>query len=376
MQPDAVLVMSTIADPVILEDYFRNFERFGHLERMLAIVIPDRKTPASAYERCADLTRRGLKTLCPTLEEQETYLNKFNGLGKLIPYNSDNRRNVGFLIALESGAPVLLSIDDDNYCLPDEDFVKAHSIVLGEPTAECEVSSDNRWFNICDMLEKEPQVTVYPRGFPYFARHQQPRISRSVQKGRVHMNAGLWLSEPDMDAMTWLIAPVRASAMRGSSVLLSDSGWSPINTQNTAVHRDVIISYYFLRMGYPLAGTPIDRYGDIFSGYFSQACVRHLGYKVRVGSPLAEHRRNSHNYMRDAANEFACIWALEDITQWLIDAKLEGSNYGDAYASLADKLEDAVESFSGAIWNQATRGYFHQTAYLMRSWIAACRQLL
>jgi len=376
MQPDAVLVMSTIADPVILEDYFRNFERFGHLERMLAIVIPDRKTPAAAYERCADLTRRGLKTLCPTLEEQETYLNKFNGLGKLIPYNSDNRRNVGFLIALESRAPVMLSIDDDNYCLPDEDFVKAHSIVLGEPMAECEVSSDNRWFNICDMLEKEPQVTVYPRGFPYFARHQQPRISRSVQKGRVHMNAGLWLSEPDMDAMTWLIAPVRASAMRGSSVLLSDSAWSPINTQNTAVHRDVIISYYFLRMGYPLAGTPIDRYGDIFSGYFSQACVRHLGYKVRVGSPLAEHRRNSHNYMRDAANEFACIWALEDITQWLIDAKLEGSNYGEAYASLADKLEDAVESFSGTIWNQATRGYFHQTAYLMRRWIAACRQLL
>ncbi|HET9177518.1 MAG TPA: hypothetical protein VFQ24_04085 [Terriglobia bacterium] len=375
MQPEAVLVMSTIADPVILEDYFRNFERFGYLDRTVAIVIPDRKTPAAAYDRCRDLTRRGLKTFCPTLDEQEIYLNKFNGLGKLIPYNSDNRRNVGFLFALESGAPVMLSIDDDNWCLPDEDFVKAHSIVLGEPTAECEVSSENRWFNICDMLETEPHVTVYPRGFPYFARHQQPRISRAVEKGRVHMNAGLWLSEPDMDAMTWLIAPVRASAMRGSSVLLSDSAWSPINTQNTAVHRDVIISYYFLRMGYPLAGTPIDRYGDIFSGYFSQACVRHLGYKLRVGSPLAEHRRNSHNYMRDAANEFACIWALEDITQWLVDTKLEGSNYGDAYASLADKLEDAVEGFSGTIWNQATRGYFHQTAYLMRRWIAACRMI-
>jgi hypothetical protein len=375
MQPDATLVMSTIADPVILEDYFRNFERFGHLDRITAIVIPDRKTPVSAYERCANLTQKGLKTLCPTLEEQETYLNKFDGLGNLIPYNSDNRRNVGFLMALESGAPVMLSIDDDNYCLPDEDFVKAHSIVLGEPTAECEVSSENRWFNICDMLETDPAVTVYPRGFPYFARHQQPKISRAVQKGRVHMNAGLWLSEPDMDAMTWLIAPVRASAMRGGSVLLSDSAWSPINTQNTAVHRDVIISYYFLRMGYPLAGMPIDRYGDIFSGYFSQACVRHLGYKVRVGSPLADHRRNSHNYMRDAANEFACIWALEDICLWLTDAKLEGSNYGDAYASLADGLEDAVENFSGTIWNQATRGYFHQMAYIMRRWIAACRMI-
>ena len=92
-------------------------------------------------------------------------------------------------------------------------------------------------------------------------------------------------------------------------------------------------------MGYPLAGMPIDRYGDIFSGYFSQACVRHLGYNIRVGSPIADHRRNSHNYMRDAANEFACIWVLEDITQWLVEAKLEGSNYGDVYASLADQLK-------------------------------------
>jgi hypothetical protein len=79
--------------------------------------------------------------------------------------------------------------------------------------------------------------------------------------------------------------------------------------------------------------------------------------------------------MRDAANEFACIWALEDITQWLVDVCLEGSTYAESYASLACQLEDAVESFSGAIWNDATRGYFHQMAYCMRQWIAACRQL-
>lgn len=375
MQHDVALVMSTIADPVILEDYLSNFERFGHLDRVTAFVIPDRKTPASAFERCADLCRKGLKVVCPTLEEQEAYLRKLGGWDRLIPYNSDNRRNAGFLMALESGAEIMLSIDDDNYCLPDEDFVAAHSIVRGEPTTECEVSSENRWFNICDMLAMEPAVTVYPRGFPYHARHQQPKVSRDTATARVHMNAGLWLSEPDLDAMTWLIVPVRASAMQGGSVVLGDLAWSPINTQNTAVHRDAIVSYYFLRMGYPLAGMPIDRYGDIFSGYFSQACVRHMGYKVRVGSPLAEHRRNSHNYMRDAANELACIWTLEDITQWLVDVRLEGSNYADTYASLADALEDAVESFSGSIWNEATRGYFHQTAYLMRHWIKACRTL-
>lgn len=375
MPPSVALVLTTIADPVILEDYLQNFDRFGHLDDVKVFVIPDHKTPGSAFDRCEQLRQRGLQVVIPTLQEQETYLRKFDGLSRLIPFNSDNRRNVGFLMALESGAEFMISIDDDNYCLPDEDFVLAHSVVTGEPTKGQEVHSSTGWFNICELLDIHPAVDVYPRGFPYFARHKKARTSQTIRQGRVHMNAGLWLAEPDLDAMTWLIAPVRACAMRGSSVILGNRAWSPINTQNTAIHRDVIVSYYFVRMGYPLGGMAIDRFGDIVSGYFSQACVRHLGNLIRVGSPVAEHRRNSHNYLRDATNEFACILTLEDIAQWLSNFKLEGSSYPDTYASLADGLEDAVESFTGSIWNDSTRGYFHQMAYCLRRWIAACKQI-
>jgi hypothetical protein len=159
------------------------------------------------------------------------------------------------------------------------------------------------------------------------------------------------------------------------SVLLGDRTWSPINTQNTAIHRNAIVAYYFVRMGYPIGGTHIDRYGDIVSGYFSQACVKQMGRKIRLGCPVVEHKRNSHNYMRDASNEFACIWALEEVTQWLVGAKLDGSTYADTYGSLAAQLEDVVETFSGPIWNDATRGYFHQMAYCMRKWIRACEQI-
>jgi hypothetical protein len=158
-------------------------------------------------------------------------------------------------------------------------------------------------------------------------------------------------------------------------VLLGDRTWSPINTQNTAIHRSAIVTYYFVKMGYPLGGAFIDRYGDIFSGYFIEACVKHLKNKIRVGEPTVEHRRNSHNYIQDASNELACIWALEDVTEWLVGAQLEGTNYADAYGSLAAGLEDAVETFSGPIWNDATRGYFHQMAYCMRKWIAACQKV-
>jgi hypothetical protein len=40
-------------------------------------------------------------------------------------------------------------------------------------------------------------------------------------------------------------------------------------------------------------GIPIDRDGDIFSGYFVQTCARHLGYSIRVGTPLSNHKKYS-----------------------------------------------------------------------------------
>lgn len=38
-------------------------------------------------------------------------------------------------------------------------------------------------------------------------------------------------------------------------------------------------------MGYRHNGQVIDRYADIFSGYFVQACAKHLGHAVRFGTP-------------------------------------------------------------------------------------------
>ena len=76
----------------------------------------------------------------------------------LVPYNSDNRRNVGYFMAAESGADFLISIDDDNYCPANEDYFAEHSIVCGEPRRHDVVDSNNGWYNFCDLLELEPAV--------------------------------------------------------------------------------------------------------------------------------------------------------------------------------------------------------------------------
>lgn len=364
------IVLTTINAGGILDGYCQQAEKEGVKEQLRLIVIPDRKTPSQLFDKCKEVKAKGFAIDCPTVEEQDAYLKKLGAFSALVPYNSDNRRNIGYLMALESGDPILLSIDDDNYCIGET--YQTSSLVLEEVVKLPAVHSSNGWFNFCDMLEVEPACTFYPRGFPYHKRHQRPQITYQEETGPVRMNVGLWLQEPDLDAITWLTAPVRARSFKGKSCLLGQDTWSPINTQNTALHRDLIVTYYFVRMGYPLAGMNIDRYGDIFSGYLSQACVRKMGHRIRVGTPVADHKRNSHNYLRDLGGEMACVFVLEAFTEWLHDLKLEGRTYPEVYLSLADAIEHQIQHFTGSIWTDSTRGYFHQMAYCMRQWVKAC----
>lgn len=238
MNHKAAIVLTTINDPVLLDGHYANFEAYDHLGGIKIIVIPDMKTPPAAYERCASLRRRGMEIICPTIEEQEMYLRRIGLPDGLMPYNSDNRRNIGYLMALEAGVDFLISIDDDNYCTAEEDFFQAHSVVCGGPADEEAVESSSGWFTLCDLMRVEPPSPIYPRAFPYPARHKNAEIKERKVQTTIRMNAGLWLQEPDLDGITWLVAPARTKQFSGRSRVLGDETWSPINTQNTALHRD------------------------------------------------------------------------------------------------------------------------------------------
>jgi hypothetical protein len=369
------VVMTTINDGTVLDSYCDQYFLDHYRETIKFFVIPDRKTPATLFQKVNELKRKGVEIACPTLAEQDQYLNKFTALSPLIPYNTDNRRNIGYLMGLEWGCDQLISIDDDNYCLDTSTYYQDHGLVTSDRVRASVLNSDSQWFNICEMLELNPNYPVYPRGYPYSKRHQENKTELVSEEVIIRMNAGLWLREPDLDACTWLSLPVRSTKQKSDSLVLGKNTWSPVNTQNTALHREVVPSFYYIRMGYPMMGLPIDRYGDILAGYFSQACIKALGHSVRVGTPVVDHIRNSHNYMKDLTNELGGMWIIEELTNWLTEAKVDGSNYLDAYTSLAHQLETQVEKFEGLIWTDATKGYFHQVAYAMQVWISACRQI-
>ncbi len=72
-------------------------------------------------------------------------------------------------------------------------------------------------------------------------------------------------------------------------------------------------AYYYLRMGFPIKGLRIDRYGDILSGYFVQKCIRHLGDAVRIGDPVCKHIRTRHNLFKNLYHELAGMVLIEDL---------------------------------------------------------------
>jgi hypothetical protein len=71
MSLQAAMVLTTIGDPVLLDGFYVNFLANDHLKQVRVIVIPDRKTPAAAFERCAHLRSQGMTVDCPTMEEQQ-----------------------------------------------------------------------------------------------------------------------------------------------------------------------------------------------------------------------------------------------------------------------------------------------------------------
>jgi hypothetical protein len=364
--------LTTIHVPEVLRSYFENFQKYGRLDDVIVIVIPDEGTPKEIFAVCRKWTAEGMATLCPDLEEQTDFLAVLD-LGHFVPLHSDNRRNIGYLMALEKGVDFLISIDDDNYAIPEYDFFGEHEIVCAGEHEESQVSLSTGWYNACHLFGvPEEKSNFYARGFPYFARHRlrSSLVSEDKRMVTVSINAGLWHESPDLDGMTWCVAPALAEGLVGSRVLAPGT-WSPVNSQNTAVRRDAIPAYWFVRMG----GVIQNRLGDIFQGYFVQVCAKHLGHTVRFGTPMACHHRNNHDYLRDASDEMTGIRLLEEFLPWLTEQKLSGANYAEACLSLSELLREHSDQFPGFAGLSGSRDFLWNTALSMPLWVRACEMI-
>ena len=340
------IVTTTIYVPRALEKYAQNARFYGHSD-LNFIVIGDRKTPPETRSFCDGITSSYYSCEYLCVDAQESYLEQYPALWNHLPFNSIQRRNIGLLKAWEEGADVIITIDDDNWML-NHDFVRLHGVVGQCPELPA-IETSSGWFNVCSVLEEASGTPFYHRGYPRGERWKESEAFRCVApiRRRVAVNAGLWLDDPDIDAMTRLERPIVVKGLRAgySRFALQPGTWSPFNSQNTALCRDAIPAYFLS----PCVG----RYDDIWPSYLVTRIANHLGDVIAYGEPLLRQKRNDHNLWRDLDAERVGMLLTDEFCATLRRLSLRGTSYHECYGELVEKLPSAWQP--GPTWTDAMR---------------------
>ncbi|MDY6905784.1 MAG: hypothetical protein SWH61_13995 [Thermodesulfobacteriota bacterium] len=368
------IVLTTIHMPHVLHEYQENIRMHGHLEQVKIWIVGDKKTPVQTTDIAGDLSAKGLSTVFLDVDTQAAWGCKCMDFYSRLGFNDETRRNIGYLSALENGCDILISIDDDNFPGA-HDFVGSH-MKTGKPWDGPMIAEPSGFYNICEHLDIAPPRPVYPRGFPFLLRdtNNTGRQISSAPNARIGVNTGLWTSAPDIDAVTWLNGPVVGNAYTGDdTTVLSQQTWMPVNGQNVSVTRDLIPAYLCVPMGWPVPGGKIQRYGDIWGGYFLQAIMQDTGFHAAFGTPVVDHRRNPHNYMNDLRTEY---WGMM-LTDWLVnilksDFHPSATPVTDRVRELSTFLADTALPALPSWCPEEMTTFFRWTCGNLSAWADAC----
>lgn len=351
------IITTTIYIPKLLEDYIK--DAVDNKQDCFFVVIGDKKTPVEAKKYCEDLGRQyHQEMIFMDVADQVVYLEKYPELAEHLPYNSIQRRNIGLLYAFANGAENIITIDDDNY-LADKDFIRQHAVGEKEMTV---VSSDKNWLNVCEYLEEKYGRTFYHRGFPQEIRFQSDEKKETLKKIKVVVNAGFWLDDPDIDALTrlyYLGKPVEVTRyLKENNFALEKGTWSPFNSQNTALAREVIPAYFL--------SPYIGRYDDIWAAYVVKKIADHLDHYISFGNPIVVQKRNPHNYWNDLAKESTGAMLTLKFVEILKNVNLRGDNYRDCFAELTEELSKVSAELS---WPDDQKNYLAKYVEGMKIWV-------
>jgi hypothetical protein len=263
------------------------------------------------------------------------------------------------MAAYEKGSQLVITIDDDNL-VTDQDFIGFHSNA-GKTLTATVIKSSTEWFNVCELLNEREGRPFYHRGYPMGQRWKKGIVDRYIKEKKVVVNAGFWLEDPDIDALTRMDMPIDAVSLKPEGekgVVLEKGTWCSFNSQNTALAREVLPAYFLL----PYVG----RYDDIWAAYFLRVIMDHLGDGIHYGLPLVRQKRNVHNLWVDLEKERHGMTMTDRLISVLKNIKLTGTDYASCYKELGDKLLSAIER--GSVFDEDEKRLLIQNIKGMRIW--------
>lgn len=265
------------------------------------------------------------------------------------------------VLAYEGGADVVITIDDDNFVL-DYDFVGLHGIA-GSIRELAAYGSTSGWFNVCSVLEADGSAEFYHRGFPPTHRWKEAAqfVSCSPIERKVAVNAGLWIDNPDVDALTRMHRQLVVRGLkpaRPQSFALHLGTWSPFNSQNTAIMRSALPAYFLS----PYVG----RYDDIWASYVLTHIAHHLGDVISFGQPLVRQDRNEHDLWRDLDSERNGMIMTDEFCEVLRSIPLVGDSYHSCFGEIVRGIECSWTT--GSKWTESQKEWHAKLIEGMHIW--------
>jgi hypothetical protein len=238
----------------------------------------------------------------------------------LCPTRHYARKNIGYLMAIQNGAEVILETDDDN--MPSADFYKP--LPIEADVAQIEASGDaTSWVNVYRYFDDR---LIWPRGLPLDAIHDALPERSAPQRVRIPIQQGLADENPDVDAIYRLVMPLPFDFQRRERLALGKGAWCPFNSQNTAFYREA----------FPLLYLPAHcsfRMTDIWRSFVAQRIGWVNGWSILFREATVVQDRNDHSLMRDFADEVSGYNGNRAIA-----ARLDSLELAPGAAALTDNL--------------------------------------
>jgi len=261
------IVTTTINKPTLAT------RKFAENPDWTLIVVGDRKTPHEEYRKINCIY------LHPDQQDSE-----YKELSDCLGWNTIQRRNIGFIYAYKNGADIIATVDDDN--IPYDNWGKDLYV-----NSEIEVDiweSKNGYF---DPLSVTNRNDLWHRGYPIELVNTKNNVEyKGKQKKSVLIQADLWDGDPDIDAMCRLTK--RPIVKYDEYRPFGSNQYSPFNSQNTFISREVVPYYMVL----PFVG----RMDDIWISYMMH---RLFPNSIIYNRPSVYQDRNEQDLIKNLENE-------------------------------------------------------------------------
>ena len=207
---------------------------------------------------------------------------------ELCPTRHYARKNIGYLLAIRAGAPLIIETDDDNF--PRDGFWAERQREIAAPAV-----AGAGWVNVYSYFSES---VIWPRGLPLDEIQTAPPAFESLAAAThaCPIQQGLADENPDVDAIYRLAFPLPQNFRADRRVVLGPGSWCPFNSQNTAWWPEA----------YPLLYLPAHcsfRMTDIWRSFVAQRIAWANGWSILFHEPNVWQDRNDHSLMRDFADE-------------------------------------------------------------------------